>query len=554
MPPQANDPRFAWTQFYEAIADKLLSFKDRRDVLMDGINAIASSITPSPPLQDKHADKTTSPLQDICPFTVFGLFNRNLTIVNRKALASKLSEFLGVTVPLPLSFEGIPTLSAHNAWFFGFEPKRKRDDIDNLWNVFVKAMAFADAQDTPQVTSEFVEAFDTALQQYNVAWNLTMGLYWCRPRSFVSLETLGRDYASKRLRLTIPTDGPKKCCSGQAYLHLLKKLNTRFQDTDAPVHSFPEFGLQAWLEKSIDPPPPPPDYTIDTILSDGCFLPREKLKTMLSRLRDKKNLILQGPPGTGKTWLARRMAFALMGERDESRLYAVQFHPNLSYEDFVRGWRPVGEGKLSLVDGPFMEMIEAAKRAPEKIHVVLIEEVNRGNPAQIFGEMLTLLEADKRKPDAALALSYRREPAERVYIPDNLHIIGSMNIADRSLALVDIALRRRFAFIDLEPAIGDAWRNWVREHNRIAESILIKIEARLDALNQAIAADPTLGPQCRVGHSFVTPASDKTINAPEQWFREIVETEIGPLLEEYWPSASGREKARQAREKLLEGF
>ena len=153
----------------------------------------------------------------------------------------------------------------------------------------------------------------------------------------------------------------------------------------------------------------------------------------------------------------------VMGQKDDSKVRAVQFHPNLSYEDFVRGWRPTGEGKLSLADGVFMEAIKAAAKDPTSKFVVVIEEINRGNPAQIFGELLTLLEAGKRTPNEALELCYpdadgRRRP---VHIPENLYVIGTMNIADRSLALVDLALRRRFAFVGLEPRLGTAWREWV---------------------------------------------------------------------------------------------
>jgi len=205
-------------------------------------------------------------------------------------------------------------------------------------------------------------------------------------------------------------------------------------------------------------------YSIDDILADGCFMERAELERLIDRLRAKKNLILQGPPGTGKTWLAKRLAFALIGQCDHRKLRAVQFHPNLSYEDFVRGWRPSGDGKLSLVDGAFMEAVVAARETSHP-YVVVIEEINRGNPAQILGEMLTLLEADKRSPHEALELCYRRKPDERIYIPDNLYVIGTMNIADRSLALVDLALRRRFAFVDLEPRLGQPWRQWLN-HNR----------------------------------------------------------------------------------------
>ncbi len=304
-----------------------------------------------------------------------------------------------------------------------------------------------------------------------------------------------------------------------------------------------------------DPPDPPPiskPYSIDDIVEDGCFLEREKLETILQRLRDKKNLILQGPPGTGKTWLAKRLAFALIGERDEGKISPVQFHPNLSYEDFVRGWRPAGDGKLALVDGPFLRVISAAKDAPESSYLIVIEEINRGNPAQILGEMLTLLESDKRNEDEALELSYPKHEGERVYIPENLYVIGTMNVADRSIAMVDFALRRRFAFVDLVPVFGSVWRDWVHEKAEIAPEFLSQVEQKINALNDQIAADTSLGAQFRIGHSFVTPTAGSTISNSRKWFIQVVETEIGPLLKEYWFDAP--DEARKAREQLLEEF
>jgi 5-methylcytosine-specific restriction protein B len=293
-------------------------------------------------------------------------------------------------------------------------------------------------------------------------------------------------------------------------------------------------------------------YSIDDILAEGCFLPQQRLVEMRDRLIQKKNLILQGPPGTGKSWLAKRLAYALIGQRDESKVRAVQFHPNLSYEDFIRGWRPSTNKTLDLMDGPFLEMVDFASREPSSTHVVVIEEINRGNPAQIFGEMLTLLEADKRSPDEALELCYRRRDNERVFIPDNLYVIGTMNVADRSLALVDLALRRRFAFIDLEPAFGKTWHDWVRDKCGIDSGILTNIEERLNSLNEVIAADPSLGLQFRVGHSYVTPHVNMATKDPRMWFRQVVLTEIGPLLDEYWFDAP--DKAKKARQQLLEGF
>ena len=301
-----------------------------------------------------------------------------------------------------------------------------------------------------------------------------------------------------------------------------------------------------------EPPEAHPPYSIDDIVSDGSFMERSELEAILQRLRDKKNLILQGPPGTGKTWLAKRLAFALIGRRDESKVKAIQFHPNLSYEDFVRGLRPSQDGRFENVDGPFLEMVDRALEDRSSNHVVVIEEINRGNPAQILGEMLTLLEADRRSPTEALELSRRKWEDERVFIPPNLYVIGTMNIADRSLALVDFALRRRFAFVDLEPRLGKAWRDWVAENCGIDAVTLIDIERRLSALNAAITADRNLGKKFCIGHSFVTPPKGASIGDGYAWFKQVVRTEIGPLLEEYWFDLP--ERACDVREEMMAGL
>lgn len=295
-------------------------------------------------------------------------------------------------------------------------------------------------------------------------------------------------------------------------------------------------------------------YSVEDIIKDGCFLDRSEIDRVLARLRTKKNLILQGPPGTGKTWLAKRLAFALIGRKDAGKVRAVQFHPNLSYEDFVRGWRPTGEGKLSLTDGVFMESIKAALDDPSSKFVVVIEEINRGNPAQIFGELLTLLEADKRTPDEALELCYPDADGKRrpVHIPENLYVVGTMNVADRSLAMVDLALRRRFAFVELEPKLGKVWRDWVVKERAVESTLAADIERRISELNVQIAADKRLGKQFRIGHSYVTPTYQLDAGGTKEWFRQVVETEIAPLLDEYWFDAP--DEAQEATKRLTQGW
>jgi 5-methylcytosine-specific restriction protein B len=298
-----------------------------------------------------------------------------------------------------------------------------------------------------------------------------------------------------------------------------------------------------------------PAYTLDDIVADGCFLSRAKLGDIFDSWQSKKNLILQGPPGTGKTWLAKRLGFALVGSNDRetsrNRLRVVQFHPSLTYEDFVRGWRPAGDGRLAMTDGILMQAIEAAKSEPDRPFVLVIEEINRGNPAQIFGEMLTLLENTKRRASEAIELAYRKSSDERVYIPENLYVIGTMNVADRSLAIVDLALRRRFAFIDLEPQLGPSWRDWSVRRGLDA-AFCSEIELRIEALNADIAAAVSLGPQYRIGHSYVTPDADEDVTDGFGWFRAKINNEIGPLLDEYWYDSP--DAAKSARTKLLAGL
>ena len=296
----------------------------------------------------------------------------------------------------------------------------------------------------------------------------------------------------------------------------------------------------------------PPPYDIDNIISEGCFLDRATLESMLQRLQTKRNIILQGPPGTGKTWLAKKLAYALIGQKDEDKVRQVQFHPNLSYEDFVRGLRPQSDSTLGLVDGPFLELSEVARPDHNGTYVMVIEEINRGNPASIFGELLTLLEADKRTCENALTLAHQRTAGERFHIPPNLYVIGTMNLADRSLALVDLALRRRFAFFDLEPTLNETWHNWVHLHCDIPTDFLTDISRRIGSLNDQITADPNLGRQFRIGHSFVVPMPGEDIAVPEEWFTQVVETEIASLLSEYW--FDDPDKVDEAKSQLLNGL
>lgn len=290
-------------------------------------------------------------------------------------------------------------------------------------------------------------------------------------------------------------------------------------------------------------------YLLDDLIEEGCFISKDKLESIQTKLKEKKNIILQGPPGTGKTWLAKRLASVIVGYRDSKNIKAIQFHPNTSYEDFIRGYRPSSDGKLELVDGPFLNIANQAKNDPDANYVIVIEEINRGNPAQIFGEMLTLLEASKRDPQEALELTYGNEK-EGFFIPDNLYVIGTMNIADRSLAMVDFALRRRFAFFDLEPNFGKEWLEYMKDKSGISKAKLEKWQNCMIELNKKISDDQALGPAFTIGHSYLTTSQSIKDDQADKWFTTIVKTEIMPLLEEYW--FRGTEQIKEAKDILLQ--
>ncbi|MCR5887896.1 AAA family ATPase [Hymenobacter sp. J193] len=276
------------------------------------------------------------------------------------------------------------------------------------------------------------------------------------------------------------------------------------------------------------------------------FIGPEKLDAALAGLRRRKNLLLQGPPGTGKTFLARRLAWLELGAQDAARTELVQFHPSYSYEDFVQGFRPDAGGKFRLTDGLLVQLCRRAAQDPTRPYFLLIDELNRGNVSRIFGELLLLLEADKRGPAHAVALPYA--PAgTHFYVPENLYVIGTMNTADRSLTPLDYALRRRFAFVELEPEFGPAFQAFLGRQG-VAAEIIQQIVSRLTELNQTIADDPDLGPDFRIGHSyFCQPPTQQ--EEQSDWLRLILEQEIAPLLTEYWLDEPA--KASAARRRLL---
>lgn len=269
----------------------------------------------------------------------------------------------------------------------------------------------------------------------------------------------------------------------------------------------------------------PPAYDKAAFLNE-VFLSETRYDQLSALLLRKKNLILAGPPGVGKTFAAKRLAYSIMASKDPSRVQMVQFHQSYSYEDFMMGYRPTEAGGFALSEGPFYRFCEeAGADDADRPYFFVIDEINRGNISKIFGELLMLIEADKRGQE--LRLLYKNETFS---VPANVHIIGMMNTADRSLAVLDYALRRRFGFFEMTPGFDSA--GFTRWQQEAGSPTLDRLVATVVDLNRVIADDPALGQGFAIGHSFLSRPTDS--DPDDAWLYSVVEDELVPLLDEYW--------------------
>ena len=259
---------------------------------------------------------------------------------------------------------------------------------------------------------------------------------------------------------------------------------------------------------------------------DKPFINAAQFKKIVSLLRTKKNIILEGAPGVGKTFLARKIAYQLIGFVKDENIEMVQFHQSYSYEDFVQGIRPSEEGGFERRNGIFFDFCSKARRSPDQQFVFIIDEINRGNISKILGELMMLIEADKRKKQYAIKLTYSNEDDERFFVPENVYLIGCMNTADRSLAIVDYALRRRFRFCPIKPEFNEAFINFLEEKGISKENAELVV-SKVKAANEVISS---MDRGLEIGQSYFCQTDGcEDFSA---WWKDICEYELFPYLRE----------------------
>lgn len=263
---------------------------------------------------------------------------------------------------------------------------------------------------------------------------------------------------------------------------------------------------------------------------DSIFLSDDEFLTFVEEAFRKKNVILQGPPGTGKSFVAKKLADVITNNHDEC-FYQVQMHPSFHYEDFVQGYRPGKNGNVELIDGLFLEVCKNAIQNPDFNYVLLIEEINRCDLNQVFGELLHLLEATKRTKECGVRLMYQHND-ESFYVPPNLHVVATMNTADRSTVNIDYAMKRRFSFLNVQPQFSSSKFERYMVKNGFVKNDVLKIKSKMTKINDEITKTRHLGEGFMIGHSYF--CDNKKNLTIDKWLTKKMNFEIKPILMDYW--------------------
>ena len=538
-----------WAKFYIEFANKLLEFKNNRKELIEKIKLVFNS--------NKIEIPNIINEEDIDPFTIFGLFNKGLSERRTKILKG-IANIFEINSKTPEEFYCVPVYRNFNSNFYN-PLQNEKNDIEALWNIFEASINYAD-NNTNENREAFIKYYNLAKDIKGNKWKLTMGLCWIRPFNYISLdpydiELIIKDNLIPAEYLKYIKKSDNSIPNAEEYLIICNIMIENIKNNNYKFNNFFELSDYALYIVCVTRNKNKEGNTMNIENNFNNFNKYDKNKFLqevyitekeydkLEKLiNEKKNIILQGSAGVGKSYAAKRLAYSIIGEKDNERVKMIQFHQSYSYEDFIIGYRPTESG-FELKEGVFYKFCEDARNDEGNDYFLIIDEINRGNISKIFGELFMLIENDKRGEEYALELVYKDD--EKFFVPENLYIIGLMNTADRSLAMLDYALRRRFIFIDIEPAFNKPQFREDLESKNIDKDLINKIIEKFIKLNETIKTDKTLGKGYTIGHSYF--CNRKNLNKED--YKDIINYEIAPTLMEYW--FDNEDKAEKEIKELL---